>query len=273
MTLVISCHPVLLPGPKKTNNLSRVFQRALTQSVFSGSDKLTLEGLLLSILSEEQSHACYYLRKHGVTREKLIETLKEGAEGKTDENPLDAYCRNLNVESEEGLIDPVVGRELEVADTIEILARRKKNNVIYVGEPGVGKTAIAEGIAKKITDCDVPPSLQDKIVYSLDMGSLLAGTKFRGDFEERLKGVLKEIEDLGNVILFIDEIHMIMGAGSTTGSTMDASNMLKPLLSKGKLMCVGATTHDEYSEHIEKDRALMRRFQKYEIVEPSCGRH
>ena len=592
-------------GPKKTNSLSRVFQRALTQTVFSGTNTLTLPGLLLSILSEEQSHACYFLKKTGVTAEKIIEVLKE-EQAEDQVSPLEEFCRNLNVESEEGLIDPVIGREREVADTIEVLARRKKNNVIYVGEPGVGKaqplyskiltpsgwktmgdmkvgqevicpdgsissvigvfpqgmkdiyeitfgdgrtvrsckehlwkctykdkigkvvekvadteemmevlntsryplyvplastvksanenvpidpyvfgfltgdgyftssnkntffimnqevidllssklehgctiaklrtskytlletnaqytkhisemgmndiaeekmfipdlykamsddqkieffagmvdsrgettasgeiylstksqqlamdlqqmawsiggiakismnapsydhgneakpsymvcikharagefsklpakrdklvknannenlnlrvnyiskvsheeaqcimiehdehlymtdgyvvthnTAIAEGLAKKIVDHDVPPSLQDKVVYSLDMGTLLAGTKFRGDFEERLKGVLKEIEEIGNVILFIDEIHMIMGAGSTTGSTVDASNMLKPLLAKGKLMCVGATTHDEYSEHIEKDRALMRRFQKYEITEPS----
>jgi len=256
--------------PKRTQALSRVFQRALTQLVFSGRNELTLEGVLLSMLSEEESHANYYLRKNNVTRQKIVNVLKKTDTGNgADESPLATYCRNLNTDSENGAIDPVIGREREVEDTIEILARRKKNNIIYVGEPGVGKTAIAEGLAKMIADGEVPESISEKVVYSLDIGSLLAGTKFRGEFEERLKNVLKEIEALGNVILFIDEIHMIMGAGSTSGSTMDASNMLKPLLAKGKLMCVGATTFDEYSEHIEKDRALMRRFQKYEISPPS----
>lgn len=254
--------------PKRTKALARVFQRALTQVVFSGTNELTTEGLVLSILSEEQSHACYFLTKHGASRDKIISHLQRENEENND-TPLQKYCRNLNVESSEGLIDPVIGRETEVADTIEVLARRKKNNLIYVGEPGVGKTAISEGIARKIVDGDVPDAIKDKVVHSLDMGALLAGTKFRGDMEDRMKGVLDEIEADGNIILFIDEIHMIMGAGSTTGSSMDVSNMLKPLLAKGKLMCVGATTHDEFAEHIEKDRALMRRFQKYEITEPS----
>jgi ATP-dependent Clp protease ATP-binding subunit ClpA len=258
--------------PRRTNALSRVFQRALTQLVFSGRNELTVEAVLLSILSEEKSHAAFFLGKHGVTREKIINQLRadgEGQVGGAEGSPLERFCRNLNKDSEDGHIDPVVGRETEVADTIEILAKRKKNNVIYVGEPGVGKTAVAEGIAKMIVDGAVPEAIKGKTVYSLDIGTMLAGTKFRGDFEERLKGVLDEIEAKGNVILFIDEIHMIMGAGSTSGNTMDASNMLKPLLAKGKLMCIGATTYDEYAEHIEKDKALMRRFTKYDIKEPS----
>ena len=256
--------------PSHTNGFRRVFQRALTQIVFSGRNELTIEGLLLSILSEDNSHASYYLLKYGLTREALIAHLKK--ESGTEEeggDPLEKYCRNLNKECDDGNIDPVIGRELEVNDTIEILARRKKNNVIYVGEPGVGKTAIAEGIAKQINDGDVPKAVIDKEVFSLDVGALLAGTKFRGDMEERVKAVLERVIERGNVILFIDEIHMIMGAGSSSGNSMDVSNMMKPLLAQGKLMCIGATTFDEYSEHIEKDRALMRRFQKYEIKEPS----
>lgn len=256
---------------KRTAAVNRTFQRALTLLVFSGRNELTLEGVLVSILSEDTSHAYYYLLKNGVSRDKIVDYLrKQDEKSQADENgPLQQYCRNLNKESQNGNIDPVIGREKEVGDVIEVLARRKKNNVIIVGEPGVGKTAIAEGLARKIAELDVPSALHDKVVYSLDIGALLAGTKFRGDFEERLKGVLDDIERMGNVILFIDEIHMILGAGSTTGSAMDAANMLKPLLAKGKLMCVGATTYDEYTTHIEKDKALQRRFQKYEISPPS----
>ena len=257
---------------KRTNVLNRTFQRALTQLVFSGRNELTNEGVLLSILSEETSHAYYFLGKNGVTREKIIAHLRkaEDANGNTGNTPLDQFTRNLNKEADEGLIDPVIGREKEVADTIEILARRKKNNIIYVGEPGTGKTAISEGIALKIIRKEVPSAIQDKVVYSLDMGALLAGTKFRGDFEERLKGVLDQIKKLKNCILFIDEIHMILGAGSTTGSQMDAGNLLKPMLAKGELMCIGATTYDEFHEHFEKDKALLRRFQKYDINQPSA---
>lgn len=257
---------------KRTAVLNRTFQRALTQLVFSGRNELSNEAVLISILSEETSHAYYFLGKHGVSREKLIQQLRKTEETKEqqDESPLDLYARNLNKEASEGAIDPVIGREREVNDTIEILARRKKNNVIYVGEPGVGKTALAEGLALKIVNKDVPKALQEKVVYSLDMGALLAGTKFRGDFEERLKGVLDQVKKLKNCIMFIDEIHMILGAGSTTGSQMDASNLLKPMLAKGELMCVGATTYDEFHEHFEKDKALLRRFQKYDINQPSA---
>lgn len=258
---------------KRTAVVNRTFQRALTQLVFSGRNELSNEGVLLSILSEETSHAYYFLGKNGVSREKIIAHLRkseEKQEQQAEETPLDLYSRNLNREASDGSIDPVIGRDKEVADTIEILARRKKNNVIYVGEPGVGKTALAEGLALKIVNKEVPKALQDKVVYSLDLGALLAGTKFRGDFEERLKGVLDQVKKMGNCIMFIDEIHMILGAGSTTGSQMDAGNLLKPMLAKGELMCVGATTYDEFHEHFEKDKALLRRFQKYDIVQPTA---
>lgn len=259
---------------KRTAVLNRTFQRALTQLILSGTNELTNEAVLLSMLSEETSHAYYFLTKNGIDREKIIAQLRkveEKQEAKAAESPLEQFSRNLNKEAIDGTIDPVIGREKEVADTIEILARRRKNNVIYVGEPGVGKTALAEGLALKIVNKDVPKALQDKVVYSLDMGALLAGTKFRGDFEERLKGVLDQIKKLKNCILFIDEIHMILGAGSTTGSQMDAGNLLKPMLAKGELMCVGATTYDEFHEHFEKDKALLRRFQKYDINQPSVA--
>ena len=257
---------------KRTAVLNRTFQRALTQLVFSGRNELTNESVLLSILSEETSHAYYFLGKHGVSREKIINHLRKAEEkAGPEETFLDQYARNLNKLAADGSIDPVIGREREVIDTIEILARRKKNNVIYVGEPGVGKTALAEGLALKIVNKEVPKALHDKVVYSLDIGALLAGTKFRGDFEERMKGVLDQVKKQGNCIMFIDEIHMILGAGSTTGSQMDASNLLKPMLAKGELMCVGATTYDEFHEHFEKDKALLRRFQKYDINQPSAA--
>ena len=259
--------------PKRTPTLNRTFQRALTQLVFSGRTELTNEALLVSILSEDTSHAYFFLTNHGVTRDKLIAQFRktddtDGAAGKT---PLDRYCRNLNQEAADGGIDPVIGRDREIADTIEILARRKKSNIIYVGEAGVGKTSIAEGLASKIVDKQVPKALSGKVVYSLDLGAMLAGTKYRGDFEERLKGVLDQVKKLGNVIMFIDEIHMILGAGSSSGNQMDASNLLKPMLAKGQLTCVGATTYDEYHEHFEKDKALVRRFQKYDIEPPSAA--
>lgn len=258
---------------KRTGAMNRTFQRAMTQTVFSGRTELSNEAILISILSEETSHAYYFLGKYGVTREKIIAYMRkeDDAAIPATETPLDLYTRNLNKAALDGNIDPVIGREKEVIDTIEILARRKKNNVVYVGEPGVGKTALAEGLALKIINKEVPKALQDKVVYSLDMGSLLAGTKFRGDFEERLKGVLDQVKKLGNCIMFIDEIHMILGAGSTSGGQMDAGNLLKPMLAKGELMCVGATTYDEFHEHFEKDKALLRRFQKYDINQPSAS--
>jgi ATP-dependent Clp protease ATP-binding subunit ClpA len=257
---------------KRTAVLNRTFQRALTQLMFSGRNEMSNEAVLLSILSEERSHAYYFLNKHEVTREKIINHLRktDADAAESEASPLEQYARNLNKEATDGEIDPVIGREKEVIDTIEILARRRKNNVVYVGEPGVGKTALAEGLALKIVQKDVPKALQSKVVYSLDIGALLAGTKFRGDFEERLKAVLDQVKKLKNCIMFIDEIHMILGAGSTSGGSMDASNLLKPMLAKGELMCVGATTYDEFHEHFEKDKALLRRFQKYDIVQPTA---
>ena len=261
-------------SPDHTTALTRVFQRALSQYILSGRPEITTYGLFLSIMNEEHSPALYFIKKGQIHRERLIEYLKQydGAASDAElDDALEEFCRNLNVESKGGLIDPIVGREMEVEDTIEILARRKKNNVVYVGHPGVGKTALAEGLAKKIVDGEVPKALAAKEVYSLDIGALVAGTKYRGDFEERLKKVLNGIKKKGNVILFIDEIHMIMGAGSASQGTMDAGNILKPMLAKGELRCIGATTFDEYETHFEKDKALKRRFGKYEVTEPSVA--
>lgn len=259
-------------GPIHTTALTRIFQRALSSYVFAGRSEITPRGLLLSIMNEEQSPAYYFISRGGVRRNKLVDYLKKHDEEENDaelDDILEQFCLNLNEQSKGGLIDPIVGREEEIEDTIEILARRKKNNIIYVGHPGVGKTALAEGLAKKIVDGEVPKVLRAKEVYSLDISALLAGTKYRGDFEERLKKVLNSIEKKGNVILFIDEIHMIMGAGSGSQGAMDAGNILKPMLAKGKLRCMGATTFDEYETHFEKDKALKRRFFKYEVTEPS----
>lgn len=256
---------------KRTVVFHRTMQRALTQLIFSGRNELTNVGVLLSMLNEDTSHAFYFLAKNGVTKEKILGQIRKtaGSASAGEESPLALYARNLNKEAKDGQIDPVIGRQQEIIDTVEILARRKKNNLIYVGESGVGKTCLIEGLALKIVNKEVPKSLQNKVVYSLDIGALLAGTKFRGDFEERMKSVLEEVKKLGNCIIFIDEIHMILGAGSGNGGTMDAGNLLKPMLAKGELLCVGATTYDEYHEHVEKDKALLRRFQKYDITQPS----
>ena len=267
-------HQVGYHGADHTTALTRVFQRALTQYIFAGRTEITTYGLFLSIMNEEHSHAAYFIGRGKIQRDKLIEYLKkhdgQGSEAELD-SILEEFCRNLNEDSKGGLIDPIIGREQEVEDTIEILARRRKNNVIYVGHPGVGKTALAEGLAKKIVDGQVPKALAAKEVYSLDIGALVAGTKYRGDFEERLKKVLAGIKKKGNVILFIDEIHMIMGAGSASAGTMDAGNILKPMLAKGELRCIGATTFDEYETNFEKDKALKRRFGKYEVKEPTVA--
>ena len=262
-------------APKRTATTNRVFQRAMTQLMFSGHTELTNSAVLASILCEDTSHAAYFLDHHGVTYTKLVEQMRASASADSgnkrgnSDNPLDQYARNLTAAAEKGDIDPVIGRDKEIQDTVEILARRRKQNIVYVGEAGVGKTSIAEGLALKIINKEVPKALQGRVVYSLDLGALIAGAKFRGDFEERLKNVLEQIKRLGNVILFIDEIHMILGAGSTTGNTMDASNLLKPMLARGELTCIGATTYDEYHEHFERDKALTRRFQKYEVKEPT----
>lgn len=263
---------------RESSALRRVFQRALTQTALTSATELNPKILLLSLTSETNSYAVAFLVKHSISKESISTHLRRttsannmpGAEPVTADQ-FENFCKNLNKEAKDGHIDPVIGRETEIRDTIEILARKKKNNVIYVGDPGVGKTSLAEGLARMITEGAVPTALKGKEVYSLDLGSLIAGTKYRGEFEERLKMVIDEIEKRSNVILFIDEIHMLMGAGSTSGGSMDAANLLKPALSKGKLLCVGATTEDEYAEHMEKDRAMMRRFNKMYISEPSVA--
>lgn len=252
--------------PKKTNTLERVFNRAYTQSLFTGKNKLDPKDLLLSILAERHSPATFYLERNKVDKDLLIEILHEDDE---DATALEAFCDNLNELAKNKKIDPLIGREEEVDQLVQTIARRKKNNVIMVGDPGVGKTAIVEGLAKLIIDNNVPDIIKENVVYNLDIGALLAGTKYRGDFEERLKMVLEELEDRDDAILFIDEIHMIMGAGSGGNGSMDVANMLKPALQKGKLHCVGSTTQEEYRQHFEKDRALVRRFQKLMVEEPS----
>ena len=258
-------------SPRKTDVLERVFHRAMVQGTFNGNTDLSNELILMSILQENDSYAYYYLNKYGVTSKLVTSYLESGPGEKENTSDITKYARNLNKEAMEGRIDPVIGRDIEIADAVEILARRKKNNILFVGPPGCGKTATAEGLALKIINKEVPTALHDKVVYSLDIGALLAGTKFRGDFEERMKLVLDQIKKLGNCILFIDEIHMIMGAGSASDSSMDVSNMLKPMLAKGELLCIGATTEDEYHEHFEKDKALVRRFQKYDLKPPGVA--
>lgn len=263
--------------PRDTQEMNRVIQRCLTQHMFTGTNSIQPEGIVLSVMSEEKSFARALLVGHGITAEKIQKYMQKnipeyvsGERGSVNaDEALEEFCVNLNESAKAGKIDPLIGRETEVDDMIHILARRKKSNVVLVGHPGVGKSVLAEGLAKMIEDKNIPPALHDKTVYSLDIASMLAGTKYRGEFEERLKAVLKAIEKKGNVILFIDEIHMIMGAGASTQSTIDAANMLKPMLASGKMMCVGATTFDEYHEHFEKDKALMRRFQKLDINPPS----
>ena len=269
-------------APRKTSALERVFNRAVTQVIFSGRKKLTIKDIFVSLLSEKNSYALFFLKKNKVTRQNIIEQLtkerygedvglqeRQGAGGESGGIRFEDYCTDLNKEAKEGRIDTLIGREPELDDIVHILARRKKNNCIVVGEPGVGKTAIAEGIAKKIVDKQVPEAIKDKTVYSLDVASLVAGTKFRGDFEERAKIVLEKLQQKKDVILFIDEVHMIMGAGSAGQSNMDFGTLLKPILAKGKLLCIGTTTIEEYRENFEKDRALMRRFQRLDLGEPS----
>ena len=274
------------PGfePRKTLGIDRVFNRAVTQVIFSGGSKLRCRDILVSLMSESNSHAYYLLRKNGATRGGAIEVLQrevyiegggspgQAAGAKRGEGPavkFEDFCENLNKSAADGKIDPVIGRNEELIELTEVLARRKKNNVIIVGEPGVGKTAIAEGLALKIVNDECPDILKGKVVYSLDVTSLVAGTKYRGEFEERAKTVFEQLSKKDDVILFIDEIHMIMGAGSAGGSNIDIANLLKPLLAGGKLLCVGATTSEEYRENFEKDRALQRRFQKVVVDQPS----
>ncbi|NDE40957.1 MAG: AAA family ATPase, partial [Betaproteobacteria bacterium] len=277
-----------------TLGFQRVIQRAImhVQSTGSGKKEVTGANVLVAIFGEKDSHAVYYLHQQGVTRLDVVnfiahgikkndppEPVKSGepqteseeaaAEKNEKASPLEQYTQNLNQLARDGKIDPLIGREYEVERVIQILCRRRKNNPLLVGEAGVGKTAIAEGLAWRITQKDVPEILADSMVYSLDMGALLAGTKYRGDFEQRLKGVLKSLKDKPNAILFIDEIHTLIGAGAASGGTLDASNLLKPGLSSGALKCIGATTFTEYRGIFEKDAALSRRFQKIDVVEPT----
>ncbi|MDN4052405.1 ATP-dependent Clp protease ATP-binding subunit ClpA [Massilia sp. YIM B02763] len=274
-----------------TLGFQRVIQRAImhVQSASNGKKEVTGANVLVAIFGEKDSHAVYYLHQQGVTRLDVVNFISHGVrkdqqidsqkasegveeaqvEGQTKESPLDQFTQNLNKAAADGRIDPLIGREEEVERVIQILCRRRKNNPLLVGEAGVGKTAIAEGLAWRIVQEDVPEILQNAVVYSLDMGALLAGTKYRGDFEQRLKAVLKQLKDTPNGILFIDEIHTIIGAGSASGGTLDASNLLKPALANGQLKCIGATTFTEFRGVFEKDHALSRRFQKVDVNEPS----
>jgi ATP-dependent Clp protease ATP-binding subunit ClpA len=275
-----------------TLGFQRVIQRAImhVQSTSNGKKEVTGANVLVAIFGEKDSHAVYYLHQQGITRLDVVnfishgitktpqpkEQAKEEPQEQGEENPqaaqqgaLEQFTTNLNASAKEGRIDPLIGRESEVERVIQVLCRRRKNNPLLVGEAGVGKTAIAEGLAWRITQGDVPEVLSESTVYALDMGALLAGTKYRGDFEQRLKAVLKQLKANPHAILFIDEIHTLIGAGSASGGTLDASNLLKPALSSGQLKCIGATTFNEYRGIFEKDHALSRRFQKIDVVEPT----
>jgi ATP-dependent Clp protease ATP-binding subunit ClpA len=274
-----------------TLGFQRVIQRAImhVQSASNGKKEVTGANVLVAIFGEKDSHAVYYLHQQGVTRLDVVNYISHGvrkdqqsdgqkapeggeelqAEGQQKESALDQFTQNLNKLAAEGKIDPLIGREAEVERVIQTLCRRRKNNPLLVGEAGVGKTAIAEGLAWRVVQGDVPEILQNAVVHSLDMGALLAGTKYRGDFEQRLKAVLKQLKDNPNGILFVDEIHTIIGAGSASGGTLDASNLLKPALSSGQLKCIGATTYTEFRGVFEKDHALSRRFQKIDVNEPT----
>jgi len=278
--------------PKPTAGFQRVVQRAVIHVQSSGREEVTGANILVALFSERESHAVYFLQLHDMTRLDAVNYISHGiakvagesrpqtvlgtdndavedkGAGKGEE-ALEAYCVNLNRKAKEGLIDPLIGRKDEIERTIQILCRRNKNNPLYVGDSGVGKTALAEGLAKRIVEGDVPEVLTGAVIYALDMGALLAGTRYRGDFEERLKNVISELENIKDSILFIDEIHTVIGAGATSGGSMDASNILKPTLAGGKLRCMGSTTYKEYRSYFEKDRALARRFQKIDIYEPS----
>ena len=296
LTNFITDNTPTVPGTSEvdtqpTLGFQRVIQRAImhVQSASNGKKEVTGANVLVAIFGEKDSHAVYYLHQQGVTRLDVVNFISHGvrkdqqsesqkapegveessSEGQQKESALDQFTQNLNKLAAEGKIDPLIGREAEVERVIQTLCRRRKNNPLLVGEAGVGKTAIAEGLAWRVTQGDVPEILQNAVVYSLDMGALLAGTKYRGDFEQRLKAVLKQMKNNPNGILFIDEIHTIIGAGSASGGTLDASNLLKPALSSGQLKCIGATTFTEYRGVFEKDHALSRRFQKIDVNEPT----
>ena len=270
--------------PKKTNSVERVLNRCFTQVLFSGRQQIEIADVIISILSEKNSFGYYFLTKGGVTKENFVkyfqETFAGDLENETADEPrtsssgnldkiLNQFCTNLSEKAKKKQIDPVIGRDEELEKIQLILARRNKSNVLLVGEPGVGKTAIAEGLARKIHEKKVPKFIQDHQVYTLDISSLLAGSKYRGDFEERIKAVLSALEKKGNIILFIDEAHMMQGAGASNNSSNDLSNMLKPILTKGVIKLIASTTWEEYRKHFEKDRALMRRFQRVTVDEPT----
>jgi ATP-dependent Clp protease ATP-binding subunit ClpA len=276
---------------RPTAGFQRVLQRAMLHVDSSGQREVTGANVLVALFSERESHAAYFLQEQDMTRYDAVNYISHGlakkpgasqtraprgaGEGEEERNvkqgsdALQSYTVNLNKKAKEGQIDPLIGREAEVLRAIQILCRRQKNNPLLVGDPGVGKTAIAEGLARKILEKQVPEVLADSVIYSLDMGALLAGTRYRGDFEERLKAVMKELEAQPKAVLFIDEIHTVIGAGATSGGAMDASNLLKPALQGGNLRCMGSTTYKEYRQHFEKDRALARRFQKIDVQEPT----
>jgi ATP-dependent Clp protease ATP-binding subunit ClpA len=277
---------------KPTASFQRVLQRAAIHVQSSGREEVTGANVIVAMFAERESHAVYFLQEQDMTRFDAVNYISHGiakAPGRSEtrrvqgadeeertekqqkrgHDALDAYCVNLNKKARSGKIDPLIGREAEVDRTIQILCRRSKNNPLYVGDPGVGKTAIAEGLARRIVQRQVPEVLQNATIFALDMGSLLAGTRYRGDFEERLKAVISELEAMSGAILFIDEIHTVIGAGATSGGAMDASNLLKPALASGNIRCIGSTTYKEYRNYFEKDRALVRRFQKIDINEPT----
>ncbi|MGS1093028.1 ATP-dependent Clp protease ATP-binding subunit ClpA [Aquamicrobium terrae] len=284
---------------KPTAGFQRVIQRAVIHVQSSGREEVSGANVLVAIFAERESHAAYFLQEQQMTRYDAVNYISHGIakrpgasesrtpRGAEDEQPgggpgeqhedgkkkaqdaLTAYCVNLNAKARAGKIDPLIGRAAEINRTIQVLCRRSKNNPLYVGDPGVGKTAIAEGLAKRIVEGDVPEVLADATIFALDMGTLLAGTRYRGDFEERLKQVVKELEDYPGAVLFIDEIHTVIGAGATSGGAMDASNLLKPALSSGAIRCIGSTTYKEFRQFFEKDRALVRRFQKIDVNEPT----
>jgi len=255
--------------PKKTKGIERVFQRGLAQVMFNKRTMFTPVDLMIAVLNEDECFAKYFCEINRLTAPSIKKAMTKTLVVEENKELLEEFTTNLNEEAKESKIDPLIGREEEVSDLIHILARRKKNNCVMVGEPGTGKTAIAEGLAKKIVDNQVPKSLKEKVVYSLDLGNMLAGTKYRGDFEERIKGVLNCLEADPNAILFIDEIHMIMGAGAAGSGNVDAANLLKPVLGRGRMLTIGATTPDEFADTFDKDRALMRRFARIDIEETS----
>ena len=279
---------------KPTAGFQRVIQRAVIHVQSSGREEVTGANVLVAIFAERESHAAYFLQEQDMTRYDAVNYIshgiakrpgmsearpvrgvdedtdaKNGDEPKKKGDALDAYCVNLNKKAREGKIDPLIGRDAEISRTIQVLCRRQKNNPLFVGDAGVGKTAIAEGLARRIVHGEVPDVLRNATVFALDMGTLLAGTRYRGDFEERLKQVIKELEAYPGAILFIDEIHTVIGAGATSGGAMDASNLLKPALASGTVRCIGSTTYKEYRQYFEKDRALVRRFQKIDVNEPT----